>query len=74
MRSLPDPDTAAMGRLVDRWLVSLRQRGCNDRLLERYARRLARASEYTWEGHTPGERAAIAAFFAWLEGALWESE
>ena len=41
MTMLPNPDSEAMGWLVDQWLVSLRAAGMSSRQLERYARALA---------------------------------
>lgn len=61
MVKLPDPDSEAMGHLVDTWLVSLRQAGMSSRTLERKARRLA------WEfNHNQQDNAVIVAFREWV--------
>lgn len=45
MMRLPDPDSEAMGLLVDRWLTALRDAGYGPQRLKRAASRLADATE-----------------------------
>lgn len=60
---LPDSDSEAMGLLVDRWLVALRESGASAWTLEQTARRLSRALDYG--DHDSPE---MAAFMDWAQG------
>ena len=60
---LPDPDSEAMGLLVDRWLVALRESGASTWTLEQTARRLSRALDRGDHG-SPETKA----FVDWVQG------
>jgi hypothetical protein len=62
----PDPDSAEMGRLVDRWLRSLRAEGATCRQLAGAVQRLARIANRDWQPRTPAEHATLRAFQAWI--------
>ena len=60
---LPDPDSEAMGFLVDRWLVALRESGASAWTLEQTVRRLSRALDRGDHGSPEA-----AAFVDWVLG------
>lgn len=66
MPMLPDPNSEAMGWLVDQWLVSLRAAGWSSHRLQTAAERLGSAMR---EGtpKTPQEEETVERFMTWWQ-------
>lgn len=69
MGVLPDPNSEAMGRLVDQWLVSLREAGWSNRRLQTAVERLGFALR-RGNPETPQEAHAVERFIGWWQDSL----
>ena len=63
---LPDPDSEAMGQLVDQWLVSLRNAGWTGRQLQTAAEALGSVMRAERPG-TPEEEELVKRFTDWWQ-------
>ncbi len=66
MTMLPDPNSEAMGRLVDQWLVSLRKAGWSNRRLQTAVERLGSALR-RGNPETAQEAQAVERFMTWWQ-------
>lgn len=67
-----DPDSDAMGKLVDEWLVSLRNEGFSSAQLEQHAAALGCMASRGWFALTTSEQTAMTLFLNWLKIGGWQ--